>query len=434
MGARPRPLGPAPSASPTPPGMEPAGSSIQALLRAAEFLERRERGTGTGRGNRAPTALAEAEHGYASLCPARARQAAGGDRSVHNALEKHRRAQLRRCLEQLKQQVPAGTGSRPTTLSLLHRARLHIQRLQEQEVRARRVKERLRSQQQSLRQRLERLLGPAGSERLRADSLGADSLDSSRLSEHSGSDGGECGKRGRGRGGVAGRLPGADPRCRAQRRQRWMWRARCSARSCRRWPPSAPGGTTATPAPAGPGPDSAAFRTPPASSCWKCRCRTRRPGTGHRGIPGRAGHGAANGPRCAQQSTSRGAEEALAAGPAVAGTQQSLKLPAAGSGQRPALPGMATGLLCRPPGPGRGSECAEHLARTPPMPPRPPSLVHTRHYPSKGTWSNPPPPPPCYSCTSPSPALRQTGQPQARSEVEVNFLMIITSWKGSTSS
>lgn len=64
--------------------MEPAGGSIQALLRAAEFLERRERGTGTatgtGRSNRAPTALAEAEHGYASLCPARARQAAGGDR------------------------------------------------------------------------------------------------------------------------------------------------------------------------------------------------------------------------------------------------------------------------------------------------------------------------------------------------------------------
>ncbi|XP_035194766.1 max dimerization protein 3 [Oxyura jamaicensis] len=166
--------------------MEPAGGSIQALLRAAEFLERRERGTGTGRGGRAPPGLAEAEHGYASLCPARARQAAGSDRSVHNALEKHRRAQLRRCLEQLQQQVPAGTGpARPTTLSLLHHARLHIQRLQEQEVRARRVKERLRSQQRSLRQRLEQLLAPG--ERLRADSL-----DSSRLSEHSGSDGEEA--------------------------------------------------------------------------------------------------------------------------------------------------------------------------------------------------------------------------------------------------
>lgn len=128
-----------------------------------------------------------------------------------------RRAQLRRCLEQLKQQVPLGTGpARPTTLSLLHRARLHIQvssaqrwwkggsvslrspsaltarrvpqRLQEQEVRARRVKDRLRSRQQSLRQRLEQLLSPGGAERSRADSL-----DSSQLSEQSGSDGGQYG-------------------------------------------------------------------------------------------------------------------------------------------------------------------------------------------------------------------------------------------------
>uniref|UniRef100_A0A8C6Z075 Max dimerization protein 3 n=1 Tax=Nothoprocta perdicaria TaxID=30464 RepID=A0A8C6Z075_NOTPE len=161
--------------------MEPALSSIQVLLQAAEFLERRER---------------RAEHGYASLCPARP---AGGDRpcpdlpwalscrSVHNALEKHRRAQLRHCLEQLKQQVPGGAErARSTTLSLLHRARLHIQRLQEQELRARRVKDQLRCQQQSLQQRLEQLLSPAGSERTRADSL-----DSSQLSEHSGSDGEE---------------------------------------------------------------------------------------------------------------------------------------------------------------------------------------------------------------------------------------------------
>uniref|UniRef100_A0A663F5U5 MAX dimerization protein 3 n=1 Tax=Aquila chrysaetos chrysaetos TaxID=223781 RepID=A0A663F5U5_AQUCH len=40
--------------------MEPAVTSIQVLLQAAEFLERRERG---------------AEHGYASLCPARSRRA-----------------------------------------------------------------------------------------------------------------------------------------------------------------------------------------------------------------------------------------------------------------------------------------------------------------------------------------------------------------------
>ncbi|XP_031454013.1 max dimerization protein 3 isoform X1 [Phasianus colchicus] len=172
--------------------MERAASSIQVLLQAAEFLERRERR------DRIPPCLAEAEHGYASPCPARLRQAGDGGRSVHNALEKHRRAQLRRCLEQLKQQVPLGSGpARPTTLSLLHRARLHIQRLQEQEVRARRVKDRLRSRQQSLRRRLEQLLSPGGAERSRADSL-----DSSQLSEQSGSDGGLYeGGGGRARGG-----------------------------------------------------------------------------------------------------------------------------------------------------------------------------------------------------------------------------------------
>ncbi|KAM9265998.1 max dimerization protein 3 [Cariama cristata] len=158
--------------------MEPAATSIQVLLQAAEFLERRERGAA---GSRYPPCLAEAEHGYASLCPARSRRAVGSVRSVHNALEKHRRAQLRCCLERLKQQVPVGAGpARPTTLSLLHRARLHIQRLEEQELRARRAKDQLRNRQQSLRQQLEHLLSPAGGERVRANSL-----DSSQLSEPS---------------------------------------------------------------------------------------------------------------------------------------------------------------------------------------------------------------------------------------------------------
>ncbi|XP_075365943.1 max dimerization protein 3 isoform X1 [Mycteria americana] len=166
-------------APPRPPAaMEPAATSIQVLLQAAEFLERRERGAA---GPRYPPGLAEAEHGYASLCPARSRRAVGSVRSVHNALEKHRRAQLRCCLERLKQQVPVGVGpARPTTLSLLHRARLHIQRLEEQELRARRAKDRLRNRQRSLRQRLEWLLSLAGGERARADSL-----DSSQLSEPS---------------------------------------------------------------------------------------------------------------------------------------------------------------------------------------------------------------------------------------------------------
>ncbi|XP_041253735.1 max dimerization protein 3 isoform X2 [Onychostruthus taczanowskii] len=186
--------------------MEPAASSIQVLLQAAEFLEHRQ--------HRHPAGLAEAEHGYAALCPAPSRRAVGSVRSVHNALEKHRyggvrgerrgrgwlgpclsvaeprvvprppgrrRAQLRCCLERLKQQVPVGVGpSRSTTLSLLHRARLHIQRLEEQELRARRAKDRLRDRQRSLQQRLESLLLPTDGERARADSL-----DSSQISEPS---------------------------------------------------------------------------------------------------------------------------------------------------------------------------------------------------------------------------------------------------------
>ncbi|XP_075398135.1 max dimerization protein 3 [Tenrec ecaudatus] len=163
--------------------MEPVASNIQVLLQAAEYLERRER---------------EAEHGYASLCPhrnpgsihrrkKRAPQAPGAldsGRSVHNELEKRRRAQLKRCLEQLKQQMPLGSDSaRYTTLSLLRRARVHIQKLEEQERRAQRLKEKLRSRQQSLQQQLEQLRAPAGlgeRERLRADSLDSSGLSSER--------------------------------------------------------------------------------------------------------------------------------------------------------------------------------------------------------------------------------------------------------------
>ncbi|NXW49166.1 MAD3 protein, partial [Nyctiprogne leucopyga] len=145
--------------------MEPAATSIQVLLRAAEFLERRERGAAAPRD---PPGLAEAEHGYASLCPARSRRpvgsgSAGPDhrglsrRSVHNALEKHR-----------YRGVAVGNGGAGGGLGLTA------------ELRARRAKDRLRNRQQSLRQRLEQLLSSTGGERARADSL-----DSSQLSEPS---------------------------------------------------------------------------------------------------------------------------------------------------------------------------------------------------------------------------------------------------------
>ncbi|XP_055018240.1 max dimerization protein 3, partial [Boleophthalmus pectinirostris] len=148
--------------------MEGNVCNIQVLLRAAEFLERRER---------------EAEHGYASVLPVspglsdkRSKQkskkiAAGGNRSVHNELEKNRRAQLRYFLEQLKKQVPLSTDSmRNTTLNLLRRAQLHIRKLQEQDERAEQLKGRLRWEQRELRIRLEQL---QRTERMRNNSQGS---------------------------------------------------------------------------------------------------------------------------------------------------------------------------------------------------------------------------------------------------------------------
>lgn len=58
--------------------MEPL-TSIQVLLRAAEFLELRERAAPRHR-PRYARGPAAAEHGYASLCPAQPRRAAGSVR------------------------------------------------------------------------------------------------------------------------------------------------------------------------------------------------------------------------------------------------------------------------------------------------------------------------------------------------------------------
>ncbi|NWH32576.1 MAD3 protein, partial [Chloropsis hardwickii] len=133
--------------------MEPAGSRIQVLLQAAEFLEHRP--LPHPHPHPHPLGLAGAEHGYAALCPAPPRRAVGSVRSVHNALEKHRYG---------------GVGGQRRGRGWL----------EEQELRARRAKDRLRDQQRSLRRRLESLLLPTDGERARADSL-----DSSQLSEPS---------------------------------------------------------------------------------------------------------------------------------------------------------------------------------------------------------------------------------------------------------
>uniref|UniRef100_A0A8U7NWN3 MAX dimerization protein 1 n=1 Tax=Corvus moneduloides TaxID=1196302 RepID=A0A8U7NWN3_CORMO len=148
----------------------PPRLGIQMLLEAAEFLERRER---------------EAEHGYASLRPGgkdgeapRRRELTSSffSRSTHNEMEKNRRAQLRLCLERLKGLVPLGAAAgRHTTLSLLTRARLHIQKLEDQERRALHQIEQLQREQRHLQRQLEKL----GIERVRIDSIGS-SLSSER--------------------------------------------------------------------------------------------------------------------------------------------------------------------------------------------------------------------------------------------------------------
>uniref|UniRef100_A0A8C3V7K5 MAX dimerization protein 1 n=1 Tax=Catharus ustulatus TaxID=91951 RepID=A0A8C3V7K5_CATUS len=94
-----------------------------------------------------------------------------------------RRAQLRLCLERLKGLVPLGASAgRHTTLSLLTRARLHIQKLEDQERRALHQIEQLQREQRHLQRQLEKL----GMERVRIDSIG-----SSLSSERSDSDQGE---------------------------------------------------------------------------------------------------------------------------------------------------------------------------------------------------------------------------------------------------
>jgi len=131
--------------------------SIETLLQAAEYLERRER---------------EAEHGYASSLPSPSEyqitskiqrlnkntKKPQGNRSTHNELEKNRRAHLRSCLENLKDLVPVGAdSSRHTTLGLLNKAKHFIKNLEERDKKNFTAKETLHREQRYLRRRLELL-------------------------------------------------------------------------------------------------------------------------------------------------------------------------------------------------------------------------------------------------------------------------------------
>ncbi|XP_037530812.1 max dimerization protein 4 [Nematolebias whitei] len=146
-------------------------NSLLILLEAAEYLERRDR---------------EAEHGYASVLPysddfsrkktkpTTISRKPPNNRSSHNELEKHRRAKLRLYLEQLKKLVPLGPDStRHTTLSLLKRAKMHIKKLEEQDMKALTMKEQLQREHRYLKRRLEQLSVSGSMERIRTDSMGS---------------------------------------------------------------------------------------------------------------------------------------------------------------------------------------------------------------------------------------------------------------------
>ncbi|XP_052252677.1 max dimerization protein 1-like [Dreissena polymorpha] len=125
---------------------------IEQLLQAAEYLDRRER---------------EAEHGYASSLPEpdeysfkkRSKsKKTQGNRSTHNELEKNRRANLRYCLEKLKDIVPLGSdSSRHTTLGLLMKAKSFIKTLEDKERKTSTVREQLKREQRFLQRRLDQL-------------------------------------------------------------------------------------------------------------------------------------------------------------------------------------------------------------------------------------------------------------------------------------
>lgn len=113
-------------------------SSVDALLQAAQFLEENGRDETLSPKKRSHRLKMRKPSSYS--------------RTTHNLLEKNRRAQLRDCLEVLRQHVPL--PDKLTTLSLLQSAKQYIESLQQKEKEENELKVKLQSKQASLLSRL----------------------------------------------------------------------------------------------------------------------------------------------------------------------------------------------------------------------------------------------------------------------------------------
>lgn len=139
--------------------------SIDTLLAAAEYLERCER---------------ETEHGYASLIPSYSPiqstkkqkvKKKHENRTIHNELEKHRRAQLKNRLDKLKELVPLSPqANRHTTLGLLNKAKNYIESLEACERKKMDIKSQLNREKRFLLRKLNQLREqyPYNSHRIRS--------------------------------------------------------------------------------------------------------------------------------------------------------------------------------------------------------------------------------------------------------------------------
>lgn len=129
-------------------------SSLETLIQAVQYVEDSENGELEGE--------AEAEEEVPRKRSSRGRtskRSAPYGRTTHNLLEKNRRAQLRDCLEVLRQHVPL--PDKLTTLALLQSAKKYIESLQQKEREENEIKVKLEHEHSILVSKLVEL-GAAG--------------------------------------------------------------------------------------------------------------------------------------------------------------------------------------------------------------------------------------------------------------------------------